>query len=797
MPPRVKLLVSSVLLASLLAGLAGARLPAKHWFLFLIYIAAVLLSSGMKVSLPSSDSSLSVNFPFILLAVLQLSPLQAMAVAAISVFAQCKFRVEKLFSLVKTGFNIANAVNATALCWLTYVSLRELHLSAAPALTAGAIVYFVASTLPVAVVVAWTSNQKALALWRSGFLWFLPFYLVGAALSALAHFLSQHYGLPTALLVVPAAYTIYRSYNAQIAHMRDREKHIAEMEALHLRTIESLAMAIEAKDQDTHDHLLRVRVYVTELGKALRLTEAELQAVKTAALLHDIGKLAVPERIINKPGKLTAEEFEKMKIHPVVGADILERVRFPYPVVPIVRAHHEWWNGMGYPDGLRGDAIPIGARILTVVDSFDAMASDRPYRRAMPLAEAMAIVRKLAGSQFDPQVVDALEQQYERLEAEARLESEKLLRLNTEVSVSRGLAPGAGFEQDSAEADAQLAAPAGQTDAAASEESSEASPDFTGVIAAVQTEAQLLLSRCLSGSPSFVLEEALAVLATHLAPLIPYDCLVLYVKQGEILVPKHAGALGGRYFSAEPLQFGDGLSGWTALHEHSIVNGNPAVEPNYRYKGEAAQSLRSALSLPLRDEEHSLFGVLSLYAFGGNAFARLHLRALEAAEQPIALLCKHCLQRPEFVQRPEILEEARAAAQNALPPLDAALQRCRDYGEPFAVLACDLGGDRDPRTYVERLTLLECGPADVIAQQGSTSFLLLAGVTTAQSARRAAALQQPARLTACEGASLPPAAVGSAHSSEGLETGDALLACAERRMHQLQQEALTLPVGVS
>ena len=786
MPPRVKFLVSSVLLASLLAVLAGARLPGKHWLLFAIYIAAVLLSSGMKVSLPSSDSSLSVNFPFILLAVLQLSPLQAMSVAAISVFAQCKFRVEKLFSLVQTGFNIANAVNATALCWVTYVSLRGLHLAAAPALTAGAVVYFVASTLPVAVVVAWTSNQKALVLWRGGFLWFLPFYLVGAALSALAHFLSQHYGLPTALLVVPAAYTIYRSYNAQIANIRDREKHIAEMESLHLRTIESLAMAIEAKDQDTHDHLLRVRVYVTELGKALHLTDAELQAVKTAALLHDIGKLAVPERIINKPGKLTAEEFEKMKIHPVVGADILERVRFPYPVVPIVRAHHEWWNGMGYPDGLRGDAIPIGARILTVVDSFDAMASDRPYRRAMPLAEAMGIVRKLAGTQFDPQVVDALEHQYERLEAEARLESEKLLRLNTEISVSRGIAPGAGFEQDSREAEAERTPAAAQA-SPAKEQQVDTSPDSAGLIAAVRTQAEHLLARTTTGT-SLVLEEALAVLAVHLAPLIPYDCMVLYVKQGDLLLPTCAGALGRRYFSAQPIALGEGLSGWAAQHEHSIVNGNPAVEPNYIFKGERSQNLQSALSLPLRDQEDSLFGVLSLYSFGSNAFARLHLRALEAAETPMALALKHSTEARMAAGLPSASE-----VQPALLPLETALQRHRDHGEPFAVLACDFRNNCDADAEEAMSALLLRNPSDSVVQLGKTCFLLLPGATTGQMARRAAALQE----SAYDGALLVPAAIGSAHSSEGIETGEALLARAERRMHRPTRETLTPAVGIS
>src|ERR1700761_4219091 len=180
------------------------------------------------------------------------------------------------------------------------------------------------------------------------------------------------------------------------------------MASLHLFTIEALALAIDAKDHTTHEHLSRVRTYAVELANDMKLPDNELEALRAAALLHDIGKLAVPEHIISKPGKLTPEEFEKMKIHPVVGAEILERVEFPYPVVPIVRSHHEKWDGSGYPDGLAGAQIPIGARILSAVDCLDALASDRQYRRALPLDQAMAEVAKLSGKSFDPDVVALL-----------------------------------------------------------------------------------------------------------------------------------------------------------------------------------------------------------------------------------------------------------------------------------------------------------------------------------------------------------------------------------------------------
>ena len=164
-------------------------------------------------------------------------------------------------------------------------------------------------------------------------------------------------------------------------------------------------------------------------------------------MLHDIGKLAVPEHIISKPGRLTPAEFEKMKIHPVVGAEILERVEFPYPVAPIVRAHHEKWGGTGYPAGLQGEEIPIGARILAAVDCLDALASDRQYRRALPLEKAMAVVASQSGTSFDSRVVDVLKRRYVELERIAQAQPVRGARLSREVRIDRGLAPAAGFER--------------------------------------------------------------------------------------------------------------------------------------------------------------------------------------------------------------------------------------------------------------------------------------------------------------------------------------------------------------
>ena len=161
------------------------------------------------------------------------------------------------------------------------------------------------------------------------------------------------------------------------------------------------------KDQITHGHIRRVQTYAVGLAKSIGVSDEKLlKAIEAAALLHDMGKLAVPEHILNKPGKLTPAEFEKMKLHASVGADILSAIDFPYPVVPIVRHHHENWNGTGYPDGIKGTDIPIGARILSVVDCFDALTSDRPYRPRLSDDEAIAILMERRGSMYDPLVVD-------------------------------------------------------------------------------------------------------------------------------------------------------------------------------------------------------------------------------------------------------------------------------------------------------------------------------------------------------------------------------------------------------
>ena len=222
-----------------------------------------------------------------------------------------------------------------------------------------------------------------------------------------------------AVLATAPLYLTYRTYKVYLGRIDDEQRHVREMADLHLATIEALALAIDAKDQTSQSHIRRVQLYATAVARALGMKENEIQGVKTAALLHDIGKLAVPEHILSKPGPLTPEEFQKIRAHPKVGADIVSSVPFPYPVAPLILSHHERWDGKGYPSGLKGEEIPLGARILSVVDYFDALMAERPYHKAMSFEAAIGLLQQEAGKGLDPTVVNKFIELLPALQAEA------------------------------------------------------------------------------------------------------------------------------------------------------------------------------------------------------------------------------------------------------------------------------------------------------------------------------------------------------------------------------------------
>ena len=447
----------TVLIGTVVLTLALSHWQSHDFMRFACYLLVAILASGLKVQLPGIDGTMSVNFLFILLGVLELSLPETLIIGCTATLVQSLWQARKRLDPFKVSFNVGMMANACASAYYSYQWLAGKVGSNKPILLmVAALVFFFANTLPISIVIAMTEGKSSRKVWSECYFWSFPYYLVGAAAVGLVGVVNRTAGWQTSLLVLPLIYWVYRSYRLYLGRLeaeKDRveieKRHVEQIASLNMRTIEALALAIEAKDHTTHTHLQRVRTYAIEIARELSLGEGEIEALRAAALLHDIGKLAVPEQIISKPGKLTPEEFEKMKVHPIVGAEILERVAFPYPVAPIVRSHHERWDGTGYPEGLSAEEIPIGARILSAVDCLDALASHRQYRPALPLKEAMAKVKEKSGTWFDPHVVEILERRYVDLERMAQMSEETLgtKALSKTIRVERGTAPAAGFER--------------------------------------------------------------------------------------------------------------------------------------------------------------------------------------------------------------------------------------------------------------------------------------------------------------------------------------------------------------
>jgi putative nucleotidyltransferase with HDIG domain len=615
-----------------MAGAVCLALAFSHWqssdpVKFTCYLIAAALASSLKVSLPGIEGTLSVNFLFTLLGILELSLPETLVIGLASTLAQFYWKPVRRVKVVQLVFNLSQVTVSSAVAYGAYklVVVYVLHAPGPLALLVAAITHFGCNTAATSTIIGLTEDKPIASVWGESHLWLFPYYMVGAALAGLVHFLNGHIGWQSSLLILPPIYLMYRSYRLYLGKLETEKKHAQQVSSLHLRTIETLALAIEAKDETTGEHLQRVRVYAMALAKELGLSEDETEALRAASVLHDIGKLAVPEHIISKPGKLTPEEFEKMKIHPIVGAEILEQVHFPYPVVPIVRAHHEKWDGSGYPNGLAGEEIPIGARILAAVDCLDALASDRQYRKALPLNEAMAKVVQDSGKAFDPKVVSILQRRYIELEKMANEEPlQAPPKLSTDIKVERGLAPAAGF----AESGEPVSTVSGQA------------ADFSTRLSAARQQGQEIVEFNRKAGRSLRTEDVLALLAARLKYLVPHDSMAVYMPKNGVLTAEFVSGDNFRLFSSLRIPEGEGLSGWVAQNHKPILNGNPSVEPGYLNDPTKYSTLRSALAVPLESTSR-MAAVLALYRAGQDAFTADDLRVVEAIGSGLGVMIEN------------------------------------------------------------------------------------------------------------------------------------------------------------
>ncbi|MFY9911350.1 MAG: HD domain-containing phosphohydrolase [Candidatus Sulfotelmatobacter sp.] len=601
--------------------------PAK----FVCYLAAALLASSLKVSLPGIEGTMSMNFLLTLLCILELGLPETLLIGLLKTLVQFYWKPARRLKLVQLLFNLSQVTVCSAAAYGAYKFFAgyAFHGPAPLALLAAAVTHFFCNTVAMSVIIGLTEDKPIAAVWSNTYRWTFPYYMAGAAIAGSISFLNRYIGWQAALLLLAPIYLLYRSYCLYLGKLEAEKVHAEKVSHLHLRTIEALALAIEAKDQTTGEHLQRVRIYAMELARELGLTEDETEALRAASVLHDIGKLAVPEHIIAKPGKLTPEEFEKMKIHPIVGAEILEQVDFPYPVVPIVRAHHEKWDGSGYPAGLKGEAIPIGARILSAVDCLDALASDRQYRKALPLDEAMAKVVSESGISFDPRVVEVLQRRYVELENLANQQPlQTPPKLSTDIKVERGLAPDAGF----AESETRPA------------ELGEAVRYSDELITAARKEVEALAQFSVKLGDSLSFDDLISLLAVRVKRFIPHDSMAVYVTREKILIPEFVSGDNFRLFSSLQIPVGEGLSGWVAENSKAIMNGNPSVEPGYLNDPTKYSTLRSALAVPLRGKTN-VVAVLALYRVNQDAFTRDNLNLLQTMCSGLGAAIENSLQR--------------------------------------------------------------------------------------------------------------------------------------------------------
>jgi len=796
LPMRAKIFITLVVSSGI--GVAGFAL--LHWesadlLKLVCYVIIAVLASTMKVRLPGMESTLSVHFLFVLLAILELSLSETLLIGCSAVFVQCTWRAKKRPEPVQVAFNVcSNSIAIFATYYAYHLSSGLLHDSLPLLLIVAALAYFVGNTALVAVIIALCEGRSLRQIWYETYFWSLPFYLIGAAVVGMVHFSMRFIGWQSAMLVLPIMYWIYRSYHLYLGRLEDEKKrveieemhvqaekrHVEEVCALHLRTIEGLALAIDAKDHTTHAHLHRVRTYAVEIAKDVGLSEAEMDALRAAALLHDIGKLAVPDHIINKPGRLTPEEFEKMKIHPVVGAEILEKVSFPYPVAPIVRAHHERWNGEGYPDGLKGEEIPIGARILAAVDCLDALSSDRQYRKALPLDDAMKQVAAESGKSFDPRVVGVLERRYlelEKIVTESMASQRQDSACFTQI-VQRGDRPGAGFEQDRSKSGSQS--------------------DFLSSIASARQEAHTLFELSQDLGNSLSLDETLSLVAMRLRKLVPYDSFVAFLRKGNLLLPEFVTGDHFRMLSSLQIPVGTGLCGWVAQNARPIVNGNPDVETGFARDPRSPGALRSALVVPLEGVT-GLVGVLALYQAAVDAFTSDHLRILQVVTSRVALFVENALKFREAETSATIdyltgIGNARSLSMH----LEQELARCKREQSTVALMVCDLdgfkqindrfghlAGDRVLKQFAGALTAA-CRQYDYAARMGGDEFVIVApNMGPDAISSRIAQFSRMAQLAGEEvcGADFLSLSLGAAfYPQDGVEA-EQLLAEADRAMY--------------
>lgn len=592
-----------------------------QWF---VLAGLTLLSGSFTIRIPTIPARLSVSETFVFTAAILFGPAAATAIVVLDTLIISLWLKKTSRRFSRVVFNLsapAIAIWIASHIFFAVANIEPLYSAPRPILSLVvpllllALIYFLLNSWLIAIAVAFEKHSSAFHIWRDNFLWLSLNYFSGASVAALLlPYLQDEKSafIKVASILLPLLLISYLTFKTALGRVEDANRHLSELNRLYLSTIETLAMAIDAKDQITHGHIRRVQQYAVGLAERIGIRDPQqIKAIEAASLLHDMGKLAIPEYILNKPGKLTPSEFEKMKLHASVGADILSAIEFPYPVVPIVRHHHENWDGTGYPDRLKGHDIPIGARILAVVDCFDALTSDRPYRPKLSDSDAVEILLQRSGSMYDPLIVD------------------------TFVAVHLDIAP--------------------------SDTSVEGTQELTGITRDIRTavpavnDKRTVLDDIAAGTEEMVLlfdvvrnltgqsthRDVVDISVQHLRRVMPVTTCVLYAYEpiGDQLLASEATGEHSAHFLGLRIPRGQRLSGWVAANRQTIVNSDPVLDLS-----ELARilhpRLKSCLATPLIHGS-DLLGVLSIYSVQKEAFTEDHRRIVEVVARQVSLALKN------------------------------------------------------------------------------------------------------------------------------------------------------------
>jgi diguanylate cyclase (GGDEF)-like protein/putative nucleotidyltransferase with HDIG domain len=647
------------------------RVPLSlDWSLTLALV--VLINWRVQAWVPGVRSSTALTDAFIYLSAIMLGPWAAVALASIDGLIQSPRRLTR-----RLGINVAamnTAILTATLAAMALFGPLDLLVDAGVirlALALGVIAvvnYFIHSSIH-AVALALEKRTSPARMWAENHLWTAPAFIAGAVAAGIIARAIAVFGFHSFVISIPILAFTYVICRVYLRKVEKSNEHIEKLTRLHLATIESLTMAIDAKDPAARGHILRVRVLAEGLARACDYPEDQMEGLKAAALLHDVGKLAVPEHILSKPGRLSPAEFKKIMVHPVVGADILSNVEFPYEVVPIVKHHHEKFDGTGYPDGLAGEQIPFGARILTVVDCYEALTTQRTYRPRYPRDEALELMRKESGLTFDPVILSTFIESIKTIEKTMPPESEPPI-----------LFEGVGFKA----VEPSAARTFGLEPTTATEK---ALLD----IATAQREVLSLYEIAQTLGSTLKLSEVLPIVATKLEHVTSFTTLVIFLLDADRLRAAHViGEHSSRLKSLE-MECGVGASGWVAEHRKPLIGGSPRSDLE-KPLGPLATMYNSATILPLsyRDE---LVGTIALYCEEERGHSADEVRMLEA----IAIHAAAAIHNALTFERTK--ESALTDSLTGLPNsrymysfFDQERSRAHRHGYPLVLMMMDIDG---------------------------------------------------------------------------------------------------------